>query len=676
MANQFADLIPDNQDDEASDQQLTSVNDMIEGRGNSIWRSAGLTARSLLETPALITAGAGDLLAKGLNLGIEGLSAAGEMIGDEPITYRFQPGGTQRVEQAFTTMGFPEPETPGERVGQDVQRAIIGTAAPIKTGSALSTTATSPVTRRVGATLAENPAMQGVSVTTGAGVEGAVREAGGTPGQQVAAGILGSLSPAAVTTVPQAVVRGSVRGTSPQAVRENIDTFARGGTTPSVGQATEGRVAQATESLLSRTPGSAGRMSDAAQNKSDEVAARVEQIADSLAPKATAERAGRTVTEGVTGQGGFVDRFKNTASRLYDNVDNYVNTDGPVTLGKTTSFLSERTTPVEGAENLSKLLGSQFLDDVASALNMDLSKSVTGGLPYSTVKALRSRVGEKINNLSLIDDASKADLKRLYGALSQDLSSYAGQFGPRALNATRRADNFYRAGIRRIENIETVINKKGGPEKVFNAVMSGTKEGATVLRSIMKSLKPDERKMVSAAVVRRMGKATPGQQDVTGEAFSINTFLTNWARLSPEARGVLFGRFGDRFKKDMDSLAGLASNIRSGSEVFRNPSGTQQAISLQAITGATAAALAFGQIDMALAALSGVAAANLSARLMTNPRFVNWLAKQTQVPAGAYSAQVQNLARMAKDDRDIALAVGLLQQGETQETQNSQGAEN
>ena len=629
----------------------------------NVRRGGALTARSVLETPGLIAAGIGDIAAKGLNVGIGALDVAGQALGDEPIEFRFDPQGTRRVEEAFTTAGFPEPETPLERVGQDIQRAAVGGAAPIATGATLATRATSPVTRGVGAALAEGPAIQGVSAATGAGSAGAVRESGGTQGQQTLAGLIGGLSPSVVAGTTRAAAQRGLRGGEEgrQAVEETIGAFERAGTTPTVGQATQGRVAQATESLLSRTPGSAGRITSNAQRQADDIAARVERIADDLAPKATAERAGRTIEVGLTGRQGFVQRFQDRASSLYDDVDQHVNTNAPASLDSTQAFLSQKGAPIPGAEATSELLSSPFLNKVRTALTSDLESGA--GLPYSTVKALRSRVGEKINSMSLIDDVSKGDLKRLYGALSDDLTRFAENQGPAAARSATRANNFYKGGIRRVEDIERVVNKNGGPEKIFQGVIAGTKEGATTLRTVMKSLKPEEQRMVSAAVVRRMGKATPGQQDVSGEAFSVETFLTNWAKLSPEARGTLFGRFGPEFKKNMDSLASLASNIRQGSGVFRNPSGTQQAITLQTAAGGSAFMAFMGQPKVAAAILGTTGASNLTARLMTNPKFVRFLAQRESMPAGALPAALSTLARETQDE-DIARLAALIQESD------------
>ncbi len=45
---------------------------------------------------------------------------------------------------------------------------------------------------------------------------------------------------------------------------------------------------------------------------------------------------------------------------------------------------------------------------------------------------------------------------------------------------------------------------------------------------------------------------------------------------------------------------------------------------------------------------------NLGARAFTNPRFVRWLAQQTEKPVSALPASINQLAQIAKDDPEAA----------------------
>lgn len=566
------------------------------------------------------------------------------------------------VNAALTQLGVPNPESAGEQIVSRINQAVVGGGGFIGLGRAVASQVPG-VAGAVGEALATAPRLQGVSAATGqAAVEALPEDAGA--GATIATQLAGSVLPGGLAATGQAVVRGAARGRTPEAIRQNIQTFENIGGPPSVGAATGGRGAQALEASLERIPGSAGPLVRSGQQTADAAAQRVRQVADDLVPQATAEKAGRSIERGV---GKFVDDFTDRARGLYDEVDVHIPQGTTLPLTRTQTLLDEVALPVSGAEKTSDILSSNFLTQVRESLGADIAQAIesrgVAGLPYEAVKGLRTLVGERINSSDLITDVGTGQLKRLYGALSSDLETMAAGIGEDALQSTRRANNFYRAGRGRIEDLQRVISRNGGPEKVFNAATSGTREGATTLRTVMKSLPPEGRDTLTAAMVRRLGLANPGQQNAAGDAFSMSTYLTNWSKISPEARSVLFGRQGPEFQKNMDELAKSAELLRQGAQVFSNPSGTAQAV----IGGASLLAPFFsGSISAGLSTagtIAGVAgSANLASRLMTNRSFIRFLAEQTTTPAGSIAAQINSLAQLARNtgDRDLALAAGVL----------------
>lgn len=147
---------------------------------------------------------------------------------------------------------------------------------------------------------------------------------------------------------------------------------------------------------------------------------------------------------------------------------------------------------------------------------------------------------------------------------------------------------------------------------------------------------------------------------ITGRAFSMSTFLTNWAKVSPEAKQVLFARIGPKYNADMDAIARVASNVRDGSRVFANPSGTSQAAAQAGAVTAAATSMLLGRLDVTAGVIGAAGGANLLGRLMTNPDAVRWLAQTTKVPPGAYPAMINQLARSS--DPDLQEMARLLQQ--------------
>jgi len=393
-----------------------------------------------------------------------------------------------------------------------------------------------------------------------------------------------------------------------------------------------------------------------AEQQNEQIGEGLENLSNQLAKNISGERAGRAIERGV-------DTFaKNTAAMrkaLYWQADQHIPSDTSIGVTNTQRALSELTTPVAGAEATTGAQISPKIQQMADNLAQDVAAAQQAGLPgipYDAVKRIRSQIGEELSDFALSTDRPTAQLKKLYASLSQDLEAAAQAQGPSAVAAVKRANNYFKASADRLEALERVVDKNGGPEKVFQAAMAGTKDGATTLRAVMRSLPVDSQKAVSAAVIKRMGLANAGAQNAAGDAFSPNTFLTNWGNLSPEARRTLFGRYGQQFSDNMDKVARVAERIKGGSEVFKNPSGTANRGAALAYPVTVGGLLVTGQLGAAGLAAGAGAGANALARAMTNPTFVRWLAKSTEMPLGALPAQINVLKRMSGESGDEAIA--------------------
>lgn len=323
--------------------------------------------------------------------------------------------------------------------------------------------------------------------------------------------------------------------------------------------------------------------------------------------------------------------------------------------------IEQRLTP-DAAIN-SQTIGTDYVE---KQINDYLTSQVDGKLPYEALKKLRTLVGGELENTSLVADVPRSKWKAVYAALSKDMEGAAGT--PEAKQRLDRANRYFNARAKRIDEIDRVIDRNGGPEKIYQAVMGGVKDGGSTLRAVMQSLPEEGQKAVTAAALRRMGLANPGAQDAAGEAFSAATFLTNWNKASPEARRALFDRYGPGFSRDLDKIAKVAERIKDGGQAIANPSGTARQGAQFAYWGGLGGALMTGQVGGALGLGLGGVGANIGARLMTNPRFVKWLAAATDKPVGALPAQINVLKRLASEsgDSDIAEAAEALAQSREQ----------
>lgn len=550
--------------------------------------------------------------------------------------------------------GLPQPQTARERVVGDVGEALTGTALTMGTGAALGPT------NRLGQFLTAQPGLQAVSTATGAGAAGVTREQGGTQGQQLAAGLAGGLGPGLAGAGAAATTRGLVRGRSGEAMQQTIDDFRAVGATPSVGQASGNWLLQGGENLLSGAPTSAGVMNRFAERQAGDIGEGLQSTAEGIARNASGERAGRSIERGIDT---FAKNARAQQRALYWQADRFIPEQTPVPTSNTWQSLVAMTTPTPGATATTGALVSPKVIQLRDNLMQDLAAG-NGRLPYSALKAVRTQIGEQISDFSLTPDAPTRQLRQIYGALSRDMEAAAKAQGPEAERAARRANNYTRVLSDRLEQVQRIVDKNGGPERIFTAAMTGTRDGGTTLRSVMQSLPKEGQEMVTGAVIKRMGLANPGQQDAAGDAFNAATFLTNWNKVSPEAKRALFDRHGPQFSASMDRIARVADNIKQGSKVFANPSGTANRGA--AITyGAGLVASLFDPSGATMTGLvGGGIAANAAARMLTNPSVVRRLAQATELPIGSIPAFI-NAVRVEgekNEDEDLLQLAGQLQQ--------------
>lgn len=643
---------------------------------DNLKRQAGLGTRSMIQ-------GVGGLVDIVASPFIAGINKLGER---EQTTADLVRGETgRRFPRQLTVregagviadnLGLPLPANPSERVSGNVTEALTGGGGFMGLGRQLATRLPG-VVQRVGESMISMPRTQLASMVGGSGASGITRENGGGTGAQVAAGLIGGLAPAATTTSSSMGLRGLIRGgegsvdpstgqaiSGRQLFEKNVSNFRSVGAQPSVGQAAANSRTRGLESLLSGGPTSTGVMSRFADQQADDIGSGLQRLGTDLSRKAGSEQAGRAIEKGSQT---FSSNTKAMRQALYWQADQYIPQSTSLPLSRTQMTLAELTTPNQSAMATTGGLINPKIAQLAQNVSDDLAAN-SGAMPYSAVRELRSRIGEELADFSLSTDRPTAQYKRLYAALSQDLEEAARAQGPQAEQAYKRANSYMRASADRIEQLDRVVGKAGGPEAVYNAALSGTKDGATTLRAVMQSLPEDGQRALTGAVVKRMGLATPGHQDASGEVFSAQTFLTKWNALSPEAKRALFHRHGPKFAADMDKVAGVASNLRDGSKVFANPSGTaNRAAAYSYGIGTATSVLASPVIGPlpALAAISSGVAANALARAMTNPKFVSWLARSTELPVSSLPQQIIVLNQMAKSDPDLAEVAEAISSGQ------------
>lgn len=413
---------------------------------------------------------------------------------------------------------------------------------------------------------------------------------------------------------------------NPKTVQDNVQAFTEAGSRPTVGQATENTMIRGIENLAGRVPGGVGVMRKFSEQQQEDIGNRA-------FTGVSGEQAGRTIEKGTQG---FLARTRGKWLSLDQEMAAKVPPTTITAPTNTLKALDQLTVPVFGAEKTSQALRTNRMNEIKSAIVEDL-KVNNGQMPFTALRSLRARVGEMMDD-ALVNNIPNGELKKLYGALSEDMKVAAQQAG--AGKEWARQNDYYAARMERIDAaLDRVIGKNRMPEEIFKATVPKDRESANVLRQVMRSLEPGERDVVAKAIVNRLGYATPGKQDATNEKFSTETFLTNWSKLGDKAKQQLFPDAAERQK--YDSIAKATSDIRQSSEIFKNPSGTAGTLASYGMGMSIPTAIATTSLAPIAAAAGMGGLAYGTAKAATSPGLVNWL---SQPPATTSQGLLQSLA--------------------------------
>jgi hypothetical protein len=223
------------------------------------------------------------------------------------------------------------------------------------------------------------------------------------------------------------------------------------------------------------------------------------------------------------------------------------------------------------------------------------------------------------------DTVDNAALRRLEGALTDDIYAAAGGMA----DDLRRADQYYRRMMGRIENVRRIVNADDPAQTVQNVLRAAAPrtENARLLAQLRAFLPDDEWRVFSASLIDEMGAPTAGARGFPVEqGFSIERFATNYRNMTPRARAILFGSRGGQggqsartmstLADDLDNLAEIA-NAMKAVQAGANSSGS--ATHLQNIISIG------GVITQPQNTVMALIGGYLTGEMLTNPAFVRWL---------------------------------------------------
>lgn len=521
-------------------------------------------------------------------------------------------------------MGIPAPQTRGERLAELAGSSVVPGAFALKTAQKagkLLPVAITEATSLLGA-------HTGREIGIAKGGQGSLAEAAGT--------VLGSLTPTGVGMLSRQLSAPRLPLTTKSEQVKTLEAFNRQQIPPSLGDVTDQSYLQ---NVAKHMPGGHGVFKNLRQTQASgmgKALARITKDVDEV-------DAGLAVQKGIKDYVGG--RFKRTSGALAKRLDSAIAPTTPVSLDNTRELLES----IEGAKGAFKVsLGTPALKTMAK----EIDEAEDVGLTFETVRKTRTAIGHKLMSFDLVSDIPRADLKRVYGSLSQDIKDAAMAAGPKAEASLKRLNRYWSKGIERVDNFLEPLSKKVAGEDTYRALFKSIKDSPTRVKNLSKSLKPAEREVVLDAMLRRMGEPTPGVRSPE-YTFSPETFLTNLNRVDQKnfdqmAKGTKF-----QGMKDLKDLKIVAGRLREVDKVLKNPSQTAETLIPMLTAGSLGGSAAFG-LDVTAAALAGVGTtvggSYAVSKMLTNPKFVDWAVRGANINAGQFASHVSKLATSMKDE--------------------------
>lgn len=463
---------------------------------------------------------------------------------------------------------------------------------------------------------------RGVGAAGGAVFGGAVAGAGSLAG----GAIVNRRAMAARGAVAPALTDG--QQTLAAAERQGITPFAADVGPAAVRNATAG---------AAQTIGGVGPARRAAQATLDTAEAVRNRVAASLGAPTNPMAAGEAARAGAEQ---FIRTTGQRIGRIYEVADRAAGT-ARVNTPEALRVLNQELVPLEESPAASPGLG------VLQGLRDSLQQGVT----VRGLRNARTSIREQFEATGLRGSNIERVAGRVIDAATDDIvNGLRAQGLDRAANAYRRADRLWAERLRVIDDeLEPILggNTPKSGEQVMQALKGAMQGNNRRFAGFLNALPANEQGIVRASLVQRLGQATKGNQDETGEVFSLNTFLTHWNEIGDTAKARLFGTEG---RAALNDLARVAAGSRQAQR-FANTSNTGAAVT----TGALGTGAVVGGPAAWLPIAGTIMAQYGAGRLLASPRFARWLARPPRQPnPAAARVWVERLTRVARSEPAIA----------------------
>jgi hypothetical protein len=395
-----------------------------------------------------------------------------------------------------------------------------------------------------------------------------------------------------------------ITGIDPKAVK----TFQELGIEPTLADVSNSAGLQ---NFIKDVPLAGKPITEALQKQVNDISGQIQNVSKSQG--GSYNQAGKEIVKGAEN---IIEKSKLRDKQLYGKVDEFIPADSPVSMDNTFKALQDRKVQITSAVSGGKVAGyNKFITDAQNQLSQGKQ------IPYDSLTALRSEVGTALQGK--LEPQERAALNKIYGGLTNDIKtniqrSDLDKIGKQsALQAWEKANTSHRLRTNFIkDNIQPLLDK-GTPEEVYKYATSQARLGGTRVSQIMRSLNDNQKEFIRGTLIRDLGLAQKGAQSAEANVFSPQKFMAEYSTLKKNGteKAIFTPEQVTAFNR-LNKVVELTKNTEQAG---------QQRQLMQAI-GLTSVGVSTGGAGL----VPALGAARISANLMTNPKFINWLAITSQ----------------------------------------------
>jgi hypothetical protein len=285
--------------------------------------------------------------------------------------------------------------------------------------------------------------------------------------------------------------------------------------------------------------------------------------------------AGQVVQRGVSR---FMDETAERANQLYARVP--IPAAAEATLTNTRGVLRNLNTGMRSNPELAGMFDNPRLRGYMRALTPRADEQTgevthAGTLSWQDLQEFRTRVGDMLDDPRLSDKIAPRQLRTLYGALSDDMEATARGQGENALRSWRRANTYYAARMKRVNDTLSLVvgdrrdtTTNEAMAKLQSMLRAGSGDNAAAFGRIMRSIPTEDARVVRATIVNDMRGA---------RQFDPAELAKRWDQMSERGKSALLPETGLRSMMD-DAAERAAASSR---DPLGNLSGEQAYLALE-----------------------------------------------------------------------------------------------